>query len=118
MQSDDTRAATPATQGNWRGWMQLGLGFGLTLLFFYMMAPFLVALLLGAVTAILAYPLHARLRRLVPPHLSGFIVMLGVSLGIVLPFIFIVYNAAYRLLELFGRLRLLTPNKSLDSLVF
>src|SRR3954447_4643297 len=109
---------TIARAGNWRGWIQLALGFGLTLLFFYMMAPFLVALLLGAVTAILAYPLYDRLRRLVPPHLSALVVMLGVALGILLPFIFVVYNAAYRLLELFGRLRLLSPKQPLDSLVF
>ena len=42
----------------WKGWLQLLFGLALTILFFYMMAPFVVALLLGSVTAILCYPLY------------------------------------------------------------
>ena len=40
----------------WKTWFSLLLGLGLTFLFFYMMAPFVVAFLLGAVIAIISNP--------------------------------------------------------------
>src|SRR5882672_10154668 len=93
----------------WRGWITLLLGLALTLLFFYMMAPFLVAIFLGAVIAIICYPLYEKLlKRKVPKILAGLSITVGVAIGIMLPLFFVAYSGSYRLLQLFSRLRLPT----------
>jgi len=100
----------------WRGWIQLLLGLALTLLFFYMMAPFLVAILLGAVIAIISYPLYLPLRQRVPRILAGLIVTLGIVIGILAPMFFLLYSGAYRLLALFSKFRLPTQG-TLDFVI-
>jgi len=104
-------------QQQWKGWIQLLLGVGLTFLFFYMMAPFLVAILLGAVTAIIVYPLYLLLKRKLPRALAGIIVTLGVAVGLLLPVFFMIYSASLRLLELFSRLKL-PKDGTVDNLLY
>ena len=47
------------------------VGLSLTVLFFYMMAPFLVSFLLSAVIAIIANPLYSAARRKLSPGLAA-----------------------------------------------
>jgi predicted PurR-regulated permease PerM len=101
----------------WKGWIQLALGLTLSVLFFYMMAPFMVALLLGAVTAIICYPPYADLRKYLPAKLSALLVTVGMALGILLPFIFILYSGSYRLLNLISQIKLPRPGQPLDTLL-
>lgn len=105
------------TQQQWKGWIQLLMGLGLTLLFFYMMAPFLVAILLAAVTTIVVYPLFDRLKSRMPRHLSALIVTGGIALGILGPIIFMLYSGSYRLLQVFGKLKL-PRDGSVDNLLY
>jgi len=101
----------------WKGWIQLVLGLGLTFLFFYMMAPFLVAILLGAVTAIIVYPLFLIVVKKMPRALAGLSVTLAVALGILLPVFFLVYTGSVRLLGIFSQLKL-PSNGSVDHLLY
>lgn len=89
---------------HWKTWGQLFLVAGLTLLFFYMMAPFLVAILLGAITAIVCYPVYERLRRKLSAGFSAFVVTLGLTLGLLIPVFFVVYTSSYKLLQLVKQL--------------
>lgn len=104
------------SQNQWKGWIQLLLGLGLTLLFFYMMAPFLVAILLGAVTTIVVYPLFAFFEKRMPRALSAFLVTSAMAIGILGPLIFMLYSGAYRLLQVIGRLKL-PKDGSVDGLL-
>lgn len=104
-------------QQQWKGWIQLLLGLGLTFLFFYMMAPFLVAILLGAVTAIIVYPLYVLLRSKLPRALAGLFVTLGVAVGLLLPVFLMIYAGSLRLLGLFGRLKL-PKDGTVDHLLY
>ncbi len=101
----------------WKGWIQLFLGMGLTFLFFYMMAPFLVAILLGAVTAIIVFPLFEIFLKKMPRALAGLFVTLAVALGILLPVFFMLYSGSLRLLAIFGKLKL-PKDGSVDHLLF
>ncbi len=105
-----------SSEDKYQGLGQLLFGLALTLLFFYMMAPFLVALLLGAVTAIIAYPLQARLHKRMPRFISAFLITLGVAAGILMPCIFVLYSGAYRLLGFASQYKFLKP-ESLDSIL-
>ena len=89
----------------WTGWTQLIFGLGLTVLFFYMMAPFVVAILLGAVTAIICYPVFFHLKRRMARPLAGVLVTGGVTLGILVPLGFVFTNGAYQLLGLLSHVK-------------
>lgn len=89
-----------SVEHSWRLYAQLILGIGITGLFFYMMAPFLIAILLGAITAILCYPLYQLLRRRLPKPIAGVLVTVGVTAGILLPLAFVLINGAQKLLDL------------------
>lgn len=102
---------------SWRIWLQLALGMGLTFLFFYMMAPFLVPFLLGAVCAILSYPAYELFKRHMPRHLSAFLTTLAITLGILIPVILMIYSSVYRVLNMLKRLRILHEGQSVESLV-
>lgn len=93
------------TQGEprWRGWMQLLFGTGLALLFFYMMAPFLMPLLLGAVAALLCYPFFRRLSTKLPRGLAALLVTLGLVVLFLLPLTGLLYAGAYRVVRMVGR---------------
>lgn len=103
--------------GQWKGWIQLLLGLGLTVLFFYMMAPFLVAILLAAVTTIVVYPVFVSLAKRMPRALSALIVTGGIAVGILGPIIFMLYSGSYRLLQVFGQLKL-PKDGSVDNLLY
>ena len=90
----------------WKTWFSLLLGLGLTFLFFYMMAPFVVAFLLGAVIAIISNPIAEKLKtRNVPSGIAALLVTTGISLGIVAPLGFILFSGSYRLLRLIGNMQ-------------
>ncbi len=82
-------------------WRQLGqviLGLGLTGLFFYMMAPFLLTLIFGVVIALICEPIFRRLCGYgLPRSLSGLITTLGASLVGIVPLAFVGITVAIRL---------------------
>ncbi len=90
----------------WKGWMQLIIGLGLTYLFFYMMAPFIVPIILGSITSLLCYPAYSRLRRSIPRWLAALAVTLGVTLGGLLPLVFVLINGSQQLLAWIARIRM------------
>ncbi len=92
----------------WQGWLQILLGLTLTYLFFYMMAPFLVALFLGAVLAIICYPVYTKLGKWIPGPLAALALTLGTTVGFLVPIVFLLYNGIHRLLSVMGKLRLPT----------
>ena len=89
-----------------RTWVELGLGLALTVLFFYMMAPFLVAMMLGAVIAIVCYPIYFRLRKYLPRMLAALFTTLGITVGLLLPVLLLIYDSAHRLLGMIGQFHL------------
>lgn len=91
----------------WRGSLQLLIGLGLTVLFFYMMAPFMVTILLGAVVAILIYPVYQSLCRKLPRALAAFVVMIATVLGFLLPLAFVLYNGIYKLFIFISGLKIM-----------
>jgi len=90
----------------WRGFLQIIFGLGLAFLFFYMMAPFIVAILLGAVIAIVCFPLYQKLTRRLPPPLAGLIVDFSVVVGILLPLALVLYSASYKLLGVIATIKI------------
>ncbi|NBT58497.1 AI-2E family transporter [bacterium] len=100
----------------WRWLIQVGLGLALTALFLYMMAPFILPILLGAVAAILAYPSYLFFRKFFSPKSSSFIVTALVTAGILVPVILLFYTATYRLLTLVTHLRLLRDGQTIEDL--
>ena len=93
-------------ENRWRGSLQFLIGIGLAILFFYMMAPFVVAILLGAVLAIICYPVYTRLTRYLPRVMSAMVVMLAVVGGVLLPSFFIIYTSSYKVLGLISSIKL------------
>jgi len=106
------RAIVCGMENRWRGFLQLGFGIALFGLFFYMMAPFLVPILLGGVLAIICYPLFSQLSRKIPGHLSSLIITLATVIGILLPLALVSYTAAHRILQLSSRLKVPTNGGS------
>jgi len=104
------------SQPKWRSLIQLGLGLGLTALFLYMMAPFILPILLGAVAAILAYPLYVFFRKSFSPQGSSLAVTGILTAGILLPVLLLFYSATYKLLEVINRLRLLKDGQTVEDL--
>ena len=107
--------ATPPPASPWRGWIQLMLGLGLTILFFYMMAPFVVAILLGGVMAILAYPLYERAKVKMPEGVSAFLVTFGVTAGVLAPLVFALYSMVYRTFTMIKRWRLMREGQTVEE---
>lgn len=94
------------TAGNrWRIIGQAVLGLGITFLFFYTMAPFMITLVIGAVIAILCEPLYRRLRKYLPRPLAGGILTAGVTLLILTPLTFVSISVAYRLAEILSKIK-------------
>ncbi len=92
-------------ENRWRGLLQIGFGGALICLFFYMMAPFLVPIFLGAVLAIICYPVYSHLRNRMPHSLSALIVTLATVIGVLLPLALVSYSAAHQILQLISRLK-------------
>lgn len=104
------------SQPRWRSLIQLGLGLGLTGLFSYMMAPFILPILLGAVAAILAFPLYVFFKKHFSSQSSSLIVTGILTTGILLPVLLLFYSATYKLLEVINRLKLLKDGQTVEDL--
>lgn len=102
------------TTAPWRVAIQLLFGLALTFLFYYMMEPFLVPLLLGGVMAILCYPIYQAARKKLPRALASFVTTLGIALGLLLPVFFVLYSVSFKLLGLISKVKL--PNSTGPSL--
>jgi len=83
----------------WRAVLPLVVGLSLTLLFFYMMAPFLVPILLGAVLAIIAYPAYEKTAKFTPKWVSAGLVTLGMALGLIAPVVTVLYVGSTKILH-------------------
>lgn len=105
------------TQQRWRGMLQILMGLGLTFLFFYMMAPFMIALVLGAVVAAICYPMYARLRKKLPRSLAAVLVTLGVAVGLLGPIVTVLYVGIFRVKEVIGQLSVLKDNHPMEAIV-
>lgn len=106
-----------AAEQKWKNWIQLLLGLGLTFLFFYMMAPFVVAFLIGAIITIISFPLYKWLNRRLPAAISSAIVTLGITLGIVAPLVGLLLAVITRLIDLVGRFRAKNETSGLEDLL-
>jgi predicted PurR-regulated permease PerM len=82
---------------HWRAILQVSLGITLTFLFFYMMAPFVLALLIGAILAILCYPAFVRANKYFPPTLAALVVTLAFAMLVLLPTVGAFVVGAYQL---------------------
>jgi predicted PurR-regulated permease PerM len=112
-----SNANIPADKTPWRGWIQLFMGLGLTVLFLSMMAPFVVAILLGAIIAILCYPLFDRSLRHMPRSLAALWVTTAVTLGVLIPFALTLYSGTYRTLNYVSKYRLLKDSHSIEQII-
>lgn len=115
---DITPQAIPPTtppEQRWRGWFQLLLGVSLTFLFFYMMAPLMIPILLGAVCAILCYPVFNWVSQKLPRGFSAFLVTSGLTLGILLPIIFLLYSGVYRLIGVISKLKFIKGGQTVED---
>ncbi len=99
-------------ENRWRGFLQLAFGAALFGLFFYMMAPFIIPILLGGVLAIICYPVFERVCAKVPRHLSALIITLTTLVLVILPLALVSYGAAHQLLELISRFKMPTGGGS------
>ncbi|MBI1860683.1 MAG: AI-2E family transporter [Deltaproteobacteria bacterium] len=102
---------------NWRGILQLVLGLTLSFLFFYMMSPFLIALFLGGVIAMVSFPLHLRLRNHIPGALSAFVVTIVIALGLFLPICAILYSVSFKTMDFVSHFQFSQITTSFSSLV-
>ncbi len=101
-------------QQQWKEWIQLLLGLSLTILFFYMMAPFLVAMLIGAVGAIILFPIHHRLSAYLPKAFSALLLTCSLAIGALIPIFFIMYGGALKIQDLSHKVKM-PSSESLDS---
>lgn len=108
---------TSTTKTPWRGWIQLFLGLGITLLFLSMMAPFAIAIFLGAIIAILCYPLFDRCLKHMPRAVSALVVTLVMTLGVLIPFVLTLYLGTYRTLNFVSKYRILKQNQSIEEII-
>jgi predicted PurR-regulated permease PerM len=90
----------------WRSTLQLLLGLGLTYLFFYMMAPFLVPIVLAAISALLVFPLQLRLEDRIGRAGSALLLSLGLVVGILGPLSTAIVGAVKQVLSFVRGLRL------------
>lgn len=104
------------TTPRWRGILQLLLGVGLTILFFYMMAPFLLPFMLGGICAILCYPLYTHLRVFFKNHLAAFFTTLFLSIGVLAPIIYLLYSGTYRVIALLKTLKIVRNGQTVEEL--
>ncbi len=86
--------------------MQLLLGLLLASLFFFMMSPFLVPILLGAMIALLCYPTYTRLNTKLPPTLSAAVVTAAVTTGVLVPVGFMLVKGSHQVLVTLKGLKL------------
>jgi predicted PurR-regulated permease PerM len=100
----------------WKISTQFVFGLGLTTLFFYMMAPFLVAILLGAVIAIIAYPAYEFAKRKMPKSLAALATSATLAVGLLLPLVFILYSLSFKVLGLISQIRISNSGRPFQTL--
>ena len=100
----------------WRSLIQIGLGLALTALFLYMMAPFILPILLGAVAAILVFPIYHFFKRVFSSKTASLIVTTLLTAGVLIPVALIFYTASYKLMALITKLRLLKNGQTIEEL--
>lgn len=103
-------------KASWRGWIQLLLGLGLTYLFFYMMAPFIVPFVVGAVCAILCYPLFTFTSKKIPRPLAAFTTSIALTAGVLVPIVYLLYSGAHRLILFLKRFKIMQTGQTVESL--
>lgn len=103
-------------QPKWRGLIQLLLGLGITGLFFYMMAPFLVPFLIGAVCAILCYPLFTTTSKWIPRPLAALTTSFFLTAGVVAPIIYILYGGTHRIVQFLTRFKIVREGQTVEKL--
>jgi len=81
-----------------------------------MMAPFVLPILLGAVAAILVFPIYRFLHRVFSSKTSSLLVTVFVTSGVLLPVALIFYTSTYKLMALVTRLRLLRTGQTIEEL--
>ncbi len=96
-----------STATRWQGLGQVLLGLGLTFLFFYTMAPFMITLVIAAVIAMLCWPTYRRMRvRRVPRSVAGGLMTSAVTLCILAPLTFVGISVAFRLIDIINTIKL------------
>jgi predicted PurR-regulated permease PerM len=113
--SPENIVSTPVPSSPWRGWIQLLLGLGLTVLFFFMMAPYVVAILIGGVLAILCYPQHEKLKAKIPASLSSLLLTFAITVGVLAPLIFTLYTVVYRTFTLLNKWRVMKEGQTIEQ---
>lgn len=106
----------PTADTRWKTWLILLFGVSLTALFFYMMAPFIVAFLLSAVIAIIANPLFVAARRKMPPGMAAASTTAVISFLILAPLGLLLFSGGHRLVKLIGTMKVTSPPFSLSGL--
>lgn len=108
----ETKESSP----RWRDLLQLLFGVGLTILFFYMMAPFLLPFIVGGVCAILCYPLFTVFKKYFPRHLAALFTTLLLAVGVLAPIVFLLYSGTYRIIGLLKTLRIVRNGQTVEQL--
>ncbi len=114
MQNFDTITAMES-QNNWRWGMQLLLGLILASLFCFMMMPFFIPILLGAMIALLSYPTFNRLNKKLPPTASAGIVTVGVTSGVIVPIVFLLIKGSHQISAALKKMKI--PTTSGDEIL-
>jgi predicted PurR-regulated permease PerM len=96
---------------------QMILGLGLAALFFFMMAPFIVAIIVGGVIAVVCYPWQKKLSLRIPPSVSSLLINLGVLLGVLLPLVFILISSSHYLLKMVSTFQNSQTTLSVDAIL-
>lgn len=105
------------THIRYKTWSNLVLGFALTLLFFWMMAPFVVAFLIGAVVSIICKPLNQWARRTMSRGMAALTVTLGITLGVLAPLGATLFWVSHHLLSMITQLKIPTDETSIKMMV-
>ncbi len=106
----------PNADARWKTQLNVFLGLVLTLLFFYMMAPFLVPFLLAAVIAIILNPLFDRLQKKMPKGCAAAVSTLSITALIIVPCGLLLFGGSHRILQVIGELRANKTPLSLSGL--
>lgn len=93
------------------------MGAGLALLFFYIIAPFLIPLFLASVFGILCQPIQNKLSQKMAPWLAGMLTTLGLILGFLAPFVTFLVGGTHQLIGFIGKVSLPRSDDSPESLL-
>jgi predicted PurR-regulated permease PerM len=82
-----------------------------------MMAPFVVAIFLGAIIAILCYPLFNKALKHMPRAIAALSVTIGVTLLVLVPFVLTLYSGTYRTLNYVSKYRILKDSQGIEQII-